>query len=413
MASWYFSGVFAGDFHPCGGRVLRIFSLLNVLLYFSNAQLYFFQAGFTSFKPFYWYLVTLLLGSVFLLLRAGSRFSSPIKTRLLVWAGLSLMIASASFIFISTSDENALQVYIRNMQALSLLCMFSLFFRDEHVARDATKAVLVVVVFSVFLNWAEFLHVFGNRLLFSTVPGRSAGLYMDANSSAAALVMGMVLSVFVLPQKLRWWYCLLVATGVLLTFSRGGIILWILAVGGLAWSNVFVLKRGTSVAGLVALAMVFALGLAAGDLIGVFKTAGLESYLDSNTSNRIGKSFLEQNDYSSKARKMVAEQGLSMALEKPLLGWGIGTTKNPATAIAPHNMYVLQGIEFGIVGLFMLCGLIWLIWKEGNERSGVIAVLYAVSNLFNQTNLEQPPVMLILALAIAGIGWRPTGIKGK
>lgn len=393
--------------------MLRIFSLFTVWLYFSNAHLYFFEVQLTTFKPVYWYLITLVFGPILLVARSGTRLYAAYNARLIIWSALSLMMASASFIFISASDSNALQVFIRILEALLLLVMFSLFFRDERVAKDATYAVLAVVIISVLINWAEFLHVFGSKIVFSTVPGRAAGLYMDANSSGAAMVMGMVLSVFVLPQKLRWWYCLFVATGVLLTFSRGGIILWMLAIAGLAWSNVFVLKRKASITGISVLVIVFALGLAAGDMVGVFKTTGLDSYLDKNTSNRIGKSFLEQDDFSSRSRKMVAEQGLMMALEKPVLGWGVGATKNPATAISPHNMYILQGIEFGLVGVLMLGGLIWLIWKAGNERGGIIAILYSVSNLFNHTNLEQPPVMLIIALAMAGIGWVGNGQKSK
>lgn len=393
--------------------MLRVFSLFNVLLYFPNAQLYFFQVGLTSFKPLYWYLITIVFGAVLLVLRLGLRFPSSHYFRLIAWAILFTMMASASFILISQADDNALQVFIKSAEAMALLIMFTLFFRDERVARDATYAVLAAVIFSVLINWAEFLHVFGSKIVFSTVPGRAAGLYMDSNSSAAAMVMGMVLSVFVLPKKLRWWYCLFVATGVLLTFSRGGIILWMIAIGGLAWSNVFVLKRMASITGIMALVILFAVGLAAGSLIGVFKSAGLDSYLDSNTTSRIGKSFLAQKDYSATTRVQVAEQGLSMSLEKPLFGWGVGATRNASTAIQPHNMYLLMGIEYGVVGVLMLGGLIWLLWKGGNERSGIIAVLYAASNLFNQTNLEQPPVMLIIALAMAGIGWSGNRQKNK
>ena len=380
--------------------MLRIFSLFSVLLYFSNASSYFFAAGLTSFKPLYWYFITLVFGAILLIVRSGTRLYS----RLFIWSCLFLAIAAASYIFISAADGNALQAFILSSEALVLLLMFSLFFQEERIARDASYAVLGVVIFSVLMNYADFLHIFGDRIVFSTVPGRAAGLYMDANASAAALVMGMVLSVFLLPKKLRWWYCLFVATGVLLTFSRGGIILWMIAVAGLAWSSAFVLKRLASIAGIMVLVTVFAFGLAAGDLVGIFKTVGLDSYLDSNTTNRIGESFLDQNDYSSRTRKIVAERGLSMILEHPLLGWGVGATTNPKTAISPHNMFVLLGIEYGIGGVLMLCALIWLIWKTDNERSGTIAVLYAVGGLFNQNNLDQPPVMLIIALAVAGIG---------
>ena len=95
-----------------------------------------------------------------------------------------------------------------------------------------------------------------------------------------------------------------------------------------------------------------------------------------------------------------------MFVDKPIFGWGIGATTNSVTAIAPHNMYLLLGIEYGVPGVLMLCGLIWLLWKGSNERSGIIAVLYAVGGFFSHNNLDQMTVILVLALAMAGIGWQ-------
>lgn len=393
--------------------MLAIFTFFNVLLYFSNAHLYFFGAGLTSFKPLYWYLITIVFGTILLVLRHGPRFPSSHYLRLIVWAIIFMMMASASFILISQADDNALQVYIKSAEAMALLIMFTLFFRDERAARGATYAVLVVVIFSVLINYAEFLHLLGDKIQFSFVTGRAAGLYVNPNISGQQLVMGMVLSVFVLPKKLRWWFCLFVATGMVLTFSRGAILLWMVAVLGLAWGNVFVLPRKLSVTAIGLGAIFLGVALVAGNWVGVFKSAGLDSYLNENTSSRIGQSFLEQKDYSSTTRMQVAEKGLSMTLEKPLLGWGVGATQNAATAISPHNMYILLGIEYGIVGILMLCVLIWLLWKVGNERSGIIAVLYAVGGLFSHNNLEQPTVILVLALAMAGIGWSSNGKKSK
>ena len=321
------------------------------------------------------------------------------------------MLTSASFIIISKADDNAMQAFLRSAEAMALLVTFTLFFRDVRVARGATYAVLVVVIFSVLMNYAEFLHLLGDNIQFSFVRGRAAGLYVNPNISGQQLVMGMVLSVFVVPKKFRWWYCLFVATGMILTFSRGAILLWMVAMLGLAWGNVFVLPRRLSFSAIGLGVGLLSVALVAGNWVGVFKSAGLDSYLNANTTSRIGESFLDQKDYSSTSRALVAEQGMSMFLEKPLFGWGVGATKNPETAIAPHNMYLLMGIEYGIGGVFILCGLIWVLWKGGTERSGIIAVLYAVGGFFSHNNLEQPTVILVIGLAIAGIGWQVNGKK--
>ena len=391
--------------------MLAVFSFFNVLLYFSNAHLYFFDARLTAFKPLYWYITTVIVGTVLIALRQGGRFPQSHYLKLIIWAVVFIMMASASFIFISQASDTNLEVFIKSLEAMTLLIMFTLFFRDQRVARWATYAVLIVVIFSVFMNYGEFFHLFSKKWEFSFVIGRAAGLYENPNISGQQLVMGMVLSVFVVPKKLRWWYCLFVASGVMMTFSRGAITLWMIAVFGLSWGNVFALPRKLSLAGLGVGVVLLSVALASGDWVSGIKSAGLGSYLNSNTTNRIGESFFDQSDYSARTRMYVAEKGLDMILEKPVLGWGVGATNNVDTAIAPHNMFILLGIEYGIVGISIFCGLIWLLWRGGNERTGIIAVLYAVGGLFSHNNLQQPTVILVLALAVAGIGWQRMGNK--
>lgn len=383
--------------------MLAAFIIFNVLLYFSNAQSYFFIVGLSPVKPLYWYLLSLTVGTLFILFKKFEGKVPDIYYKLFIWSGLYVTMLTVSFIVISPADEYALQAYISLMEALLLMLMFVLLFRDRNIATYASYTVVVVVLFSVLMNYVDFFNLLGGKYKFSLVLGRAAGLYIDSNASAHELVVGMVLSVFVLPRKLRWWYCLVVATGVLLTFSRGGILLWMIAVVGLAWGNVFVLPRAVSVTTIGAGVILMVVSLAAGSWLGVLESVGIDKYLNSNTTARIGKSFLEQNDYSAKTRMYVAEKSMEMIMENPLLGWGIGTTTSPKTFISPHNMFLFMGIEFGIFGVLMLCWLIWLLWQANNERSRIVAILYTVGSLFSQNQLAQPPVMLAVALAIASI----------
>ena len=383
--------------------MIAVFIVFNVLLYFSNAQSYLFIVGLSPIKPLYWYIFTLSVGSMFLLFNKKIVEKSTNYHNVFTWSVLYAAMLLVSFIAISPADDYALQSLISSIEALLLMIMFALFFRDPRIATYASYAVVAVVLFSVFMNYVDFFHLLGGKIKFSIVLGRAAGLYIDSNVSAHEIVVGMVLSVFVLPRKLRWWYCLVVATGVLLTFSRGGIVLWMIAVLGLAWANVFVLPRAVSVTTIGAGVVLLTVSLAAGSWLGIFESIGIDKYLNSNTTARIGKSFLDQKDYSTRARLYVAERGLEMTLEKPLFGWGIGTTTNPATFISPHNMFIFMGIEYGLAGIIMMSWLIWILWQANNERSRIVAILYLVGSLFSQNQLAQPPVMLAVALAIANI----------
>ncbi|MDA8387638.1 MAG: O-antigen ligase family protein [Nitrospiraceae bacterium] len=392
--------------------MLAIFTFFNVLLYFSNAHLYFFDARLTSFKPLYWYFITIAVGGLLLVFHQGARIPRPASMRLIGWALLFMAMAAVSFVLMTGTSRVAMQVLITACEAMALLVMFSLFLQDERSARVAAYAVFLVVVFSVVMNYVDFANLFGGAVHLSIVHGRAAGLYENPNISGQALAMGMVLSASLVPKRLRWLFCLFVATGVVLTFSRGAIILWMIAVLGLAWADMFVLRRMTSVAVMGLLVIALTAALTAGGWVGAFRAAGLGSYLDADTSSRIGQSFLDQRDYSSRARLAVAQRGLELFLERPFFGWGIGSTQDLYSGVSTHDMFILLGAEYGIIGVLIFCALIWVLWRAHTEHSGLIALLYGVAGLFSHNNLEASSVMVVLALAVGGWGLRGKGGDG-
>lgn len=383
--------------------MLSLFAAFNVILYFTYSYLWFWQeAKISPVKPLYWYLFTIGAGVVFVLVQFWGTFRMPrgSSLRLIMWGLIVVAMTSLSYIFVSERDEVALQVLIKATEAMALLLMFVLIFRDEKVARAATYALLIAVIGGVVLNYADFFT--HGRLHMSFVDGRAAGMYVNPNISGQMLVFGMVLSVFLLPKHLRFVYCLLVASGVFLTFSRGAIVLWAVAMFFLAWEDTFTLSRIPSLLGMGLLIALLATSLVAGDWLVAFKSSGLKQYLTSNTENRIGRSFMEQDDYSARSRMLVARQGLQMFLEKPILGYGVGSTQKLATRVSTHNMYLLLGAEQGIVGVAYLLALPLILWATGTSVGKISAILYALSGMFTHNNLDSPAMQVVLALAVVG-----------
>src|SRR4030067_615508 len=131
------------------------------------------------------------------------------------------------------------------------------------------------------------------RLNMSLIDVRAAGMYVNTNISGLYLVFGMLLSVFVLPKRLRFGYCLLVASGVFLTFSRGAIVLRAVSMFCLAWEDTFALSRIPSLLGMGLLVAPLATSLVAGNWNTAVKSSGLKQCLTSDTENRIGGSFVK------------------------------------------------------------------------------------------------------------------------
>lgn len=384
--------------------MIHVFIFINVLIYYTNLQLYFFDEGMTSFKPLYFYILSITIGILFIVFRNQPNVDIiDSKRPIIIWSALFIGLSTLSFVLISPGDDIALQSYIKILEAISLLVLFVILVGDESVLRIAVYAILTGIVISVFMNYVDFFKLLGASWKFSFVEGRAAGLFVNPNISGQQLVFGMVISVLILPKKYRWWLCLFVGTGVILTFSRGAILLWMIAILGLAWGNTFVIKRTVSVLSIGAAVTILTITLAAGNWIGVFKSIGLDSYLNDNTSSRIGESFLEQNDYSSKTRRYVAEKGISMFFDNPAIGYGVGATGQKATAISPHNMYIYIALQYGIIGLIMFLSLIWLLWEGNSYQAKIVAVLYAVGGMFSHNNLEQASVIVVLALVTANL----------
>lgn len=387
--------------------MIRLFAAFNVLLYFSYAYMWLWQdAKISPFKPLYLYLFTVSAGTVLLFPRFMTGFRMPRgpALRLVVWSLFVAAMASLSFIVVSERDEVGLQALIRIVEAMALLVIFVMIFRDEKAGRTAIHALLVAVIGGVILNYADFFTHGHSHMSF--VAGRAAGMYVNPNISGQLLTMGMVLSVFALPKPLRFGYCLFVASGVFLTFSRGAIVLWIVAMIFLAWEDAFTLSRIPSLLSMVLLIALLGTSLVAGDWLVAVKSSGLKRYLTKNTENRIGRSFMEQDDFSARSRKLVARQGLQMFLEKPVLGYGLGSSQQLATRVSTHNMYLMLGAEQGIVGVALLLALPLTLWGVGTGAAKISAVLYALSGMFTHNNLDSPAMQVVLALAIVSAGMK-------
>ena len=385
--------------------MLSLFTAFNVILYFSHAYLWLWQeARISPFKPLHWYLFTISVGFVFILIRAWGRFRLPSGPSLwlMIWGITFVVMTSLSFLFLSSQDEIPLQALIKNSEATALLLIFILLLQDKKVVRIATYSLLFAVIGGVILNYIDFfMH---GRLNMSFVDGRAAGIYVNPNTSGMMMVFGMVLTVFILPKRLRFIYCLFVASGVFLTFSRGAIVLWVVAMFCLAWKDAFVLSRLPSLIGMGVLVALLATSLVAGDWLVAFKSSGMKKYLTSNTENRIGSSFMAQDDYSARSRMLVARRGLQMFLDKPFLGNGVGSTQQLATRVSTHNMYLLMGAEQGIIGVAILLALILILWRAGTNIGRICAILYAISGMFTHNSFEQPSMQVVLALAVVGMG---------
>ena len=170
----------------------------------------------------------------------------------------------------------------------------------------------------------DFLHpgVFYPLGTEGTVPGRAAATFFNANKAGEAMLLTFVLAIPVLRPLYRALLLFLVGAGVILTFSRGGILGWMLL-----WSYL-VLRRGVPKYTLVV--PLLALGVLPVLLVSFESYLAGRVDLSENLDNLLDRlDFFRSrvlDDGSALERAQVLEAGLDLFLDQPIFGAGAAVT---------------------------------------------------------------------------------------
>jgi hypothetical protein len=95
-------------------------------------------------------------------------------------------------------------------------------------------------------------------------------------------------------------------------------------------------------------------------------------------------------------------EGLGLIEAAPLLGHGTGFARNMSEL--PHNIYIQQWVNNGLLGLLLYLGLIitaYLTFITRGSRNGVaLIVIAAVGGIFSHNILDQRPFLILLGLLL-------------
>jgi hypothetical protein len=328
-----------------------------------------------------------------------------VKIPLVVWCFGFVFVAMLWFLG-SSQSEIAWKELRGRLSAVMLVLSCLMIFASPSAVRSARWTLVFAVLLGVTLNIYDFFV----PITFSEVHGRSAGLYVNPNMSGEALVLGMILSVTVLPSSCRGPFLLLTGVGVFLTFSRGGIVAWFIAVSGLLFFT-----KGIRAKDLV---WTFLLSLL---VVGIFLLPKLDAILatmdqahaiSKDTEDRLAwlTNPLDLSDNSALSRKYVAEQAWRKFADHPWIGSGTGTMYE-SFDIPPHNQYLSYMLDHGVLGAAIVPLLILaLIWKARGETRR-LGLLFGATILwlcfFTHTILSFGHCLLLFALLAAMVLTEP------
>ena len=344
--------------------------------------------------PWHWVLAFIILALPVLFSQVTT--SDILREPIVAWCFGYAWVAIAWFIFGSQSEMASQEVRWRVLAILEILTFFAIFM-NASANLFARLTIVVAVHVGTAINFYELF----NPLSFSEVVGRSAGLYINPNMAGEALVLGMILSITVLPSWYRGVFIILAGAGVFITFSRSGIIGWLIAVGGLMLGGFIGMTHAVRIGFMV----LFLIGVTflSGQFMGIQEQTGLQN---NNVNERLAwlTDPLGVSDASSWARKYVVQQAWERVGERPFLGGGTGAV-HYGLDIPPHNQFLSHMVDHGVLGAMLIPLLmVALIWRAKGEsqRVGLIficAVLWFC--FFTHTMLNNAYSLLLFALAAA------------
>lgn len=365
-----------------------------VFLYVSGAYDHFYGIDFPV-KPLYWHLLIVGLAGITILVRSDEVFATYPKV-MLIWIGVFLGQLLITFLY-SSQTEVSVEHLIFGLETAALLFAFLVLLLPVINSKVITGTLLVVVLFSVYSNYAGVLSSDD-----ATSIRRAAGWYENANSAGYIISISMVLSCLVVPRKFRMAYCIFVGTGVFLTFSRSAWILWAIGMIGLSTTGkLFLQARLASIFVVGSLSILVLYVLWSGAILDMFRASDYDQYLGSNITGRLAGGESITQDESMIARVEMVRKSISEFAQRPWFGSGVGATSEWLTVNRPHNLYLMVAVEAGIFGLLVLFALFGIIWTQVDSVGRVAVVMYAASGLFSHSSLEDARMLCLLAIIIA------------
>ncbi|MGH8520350.1 MAG: O-antigen ligase family protein [Gammaproteobacteria bacterium] len=314
-----------------------------------------------SFLPKYFFYAFFVVVAPLLILRFRS-LSSYVISPFSLWAFALIMLEIAHLLFaLIDGDQSRASLIDTGIQyaALAVLLGFACSItRTTYYERIFPfLAVLIPTMVIVdFLNPGVFDPLGRPE---GGGAGRAAATFINANKAGEAMLLTFLLAIPVLRLRYRALLLLLVGAGVILTFSRGAILGWMLLC-------LFLSLRKAVPKYILAVPLV-ALGVLP-LLLGSFESyLGGREDLSGGRDNILARLefFQDQvlDDDSALERAQVLEAGLDLFLQNPVFGAGAGATHLWSQRASTHNQPVMLAAEYGVFGITLWVSLAMILWK--------------------------------------------------
>jgi hypothetical protein len=397
-----------------------VWAVLIAAVFFTNLDGYVYLSTDAWFaRPVYWTLAALLVTLPFLSGRLEGlwlRLRSPIG----YWS-VAFLVLPLAYVILFPKSDIAVKVLFQHVHFVVLLWLFVATFMVSR--RAATLAVVVCTLGVALFSWMEMFYP-----LLSDTPDycRAAGLYLNPNGAAYALLFGMLGGLAGCSDRVKPWFLVVAGASILPTFSRSALLIFgvatvvLLAVDIVDWRRL----KLPVLAGSIGATVLFALALSSVNdrhecvVTAIADRAQIISNLlhlqpapeakrSSPSSGARASSSQRQDllDFSAAQRSALTRRALLEYGENWVLGRGLGATWTWEGKQRPHNVYLEKGIEMGLIGLLLwpafLVALVLSLPKRKRKSSLAFLISCVALGIFSHNLFESRQILIVAALLLA------------
>lgn len=378
-------------------RYRKFLVIFSVLVFFTNFDQFTEQYGII---PLYWIFLTLALVAPAMVMAV---MTQPIHIAPIVWWCLGFLLITSLWFYRSVQNEiNYQAVRQRYLSVIFVIVMlFLLSNSDDRLL--ARKVSIVALLIGTTLNIYELF----NPMTFSTVAGRSTGLFANPNQAGQGLVLTMIVGFGVIPSKWRPVLLIVGIAGVLPTFSRSGMLAWGAAVIALYLFQGVKLREIRRLLIIPIVIVAFVYSPLWGSLEDSLTHRGVLNEDVRQRLDFVGSKGGDVQDSSATEREELASLAWERFRMEPWLGWGTGAYYLPPFWLGPHNTYLAMMVDYGAIGILVYPSLMLVILIGVNRESAKLAVPIVIAltlyGFFSHNLLEQRMTLLGVCMAAATV----------
>lgn len=317
--------------------------------------------------------------------------------------------------FLQDSTEVDISEAIDRIERLMLVPAFII-----AIANSSKKTIEKLFFLAIFLVPIPIIlgFIFPD-LFYSSSANRAAGTFGNANQASEAVLLWFLVVSQRLPRTLIIPVYILVGVAVVLTFSRSGMMAWVLTGACLLYFR--------QISRLLLILPILAILFYSTLLLNTEKW--LSNYIDNDNHvtdlieridvfGKLGSGSVEDiDDGSATSREDIARHTLEEIINNPILGYGYDVERN--LGLNSHNMPLQLWYTFGLPGLILYIWLAILLFKAGRQSGyGNISpflVLFLWFSLFDHAHTTENSWLIVYAFLLRRPGkysWTSKNVPG-